>query len=123
MKDPVFVDSGNTYERAAIVKWLSKSNKDPLTMEELRVRHNFRCMIISVILVFFNSVNLQSLFVSSIDESRRIGKWCGTCWRRRRRGRRLQPKLPKKPLPKKKLPRRRRGRRQPKLPKKPLSRR
>ena len=31
MKDPVFTSDGQTYERSAIVRWLSTSEKSPLT--------------------------------------------------------------------------------------------
>lgn len=39
MIDPVIIESGNTYEREAILKWLEKNNTDPLTNEILK--HKF----------------------------------------------------------------------------------
>ncbi len=35
MKDPVTDQEGHTYERSAIMKWLSKSNTSPLTRKPL----------------------------------------------------------------------------------------
>jgi hypothetical protein len=35
MKDPVILLDGHTYERAAIVDWLKRKNRSPLTNEEL----------------------------------------------------------------------------------------
>lgn len=36
MKDPVILADGHTYEREFIVNWLKKSNRSPLTNEELK---------------------------------------------------------------------------------------
>ena len=35
MTDPVMIESGNTYEREAILKWLKNNNTDPLTNDKL----------------------------------------------------------------------------------------
>lgn len=35
LKDPVITESGSTFERKAIEKWLKKNNKDPLTNQEI----------------------------------------------------------------------------------------
>ena len=75
-RDPVLAQDGHTYEREAIVKWIQKNNRSPITNQELSLEHLYPNYAIKKIVDYFEkslkSKNYQ--YILDIDVKKKAGR-------------------------------------------------
>ena len=60
MEDPVILDDGHTYERAAILKWLSKKNVSPITRQTIKNRNLIPNRVLKASIAAWKNAILES---------------------------------------------------------------
>jgi hypothetical protein len=75
-RDPVLAQDGHTYERQAIVQWIEKNGRSPITDQQLSLEHLYSNHAIKKAIDYFEKSmkNKNYQYILNIDVKRKAGR-------------------------------------------------
>ena len=70
MKDPVFDNEGNTYDKQAVMKWLARNRTSPVSRKPLRIADLRPNIALKNLISSFNEKNKEAMETRTMREAR-----------------------------------------------------